>query len=47
MNIFFEKTALFAVFLFEFDANGATALERANDAFYMYITWKYAVFDEK
>ena len=35
---FSEKTALFAVFLYDFDANVATSSECANDAFYMCIT---------
>ena len=40
-------TQRFAVFLCDFDANLSTSSERANDAFYMCITWKHDVFQWK
>ena len=36
-TLFSKKTALFAVFQCDFDANVATSTERANDVFYMCI----------
>ena len=41
LNTIFEKTALFAVFQHDFDANEATSSKRADDAFYLAL---FAVF---
>ena len=38
LTLYPKKTALFAIFLCDFDANIATSSEFANDAFYMCIT---------
>ena len=46
-TLYSKKTALFAVFQCDFNANEATSSELANDAFYICITWKYAVFQWK